>query len=57
VTSQGGTLKTSVNRLFLHDLYFSDLDCISAVPEPDVAFSLFTDVFNTIVDNHAPFKK
>ena len=40
-----------------HNLYSSDLDCVSAIPEPDLALRFFADVFYTIVNNHAPFKK
>jgi hypothetical protein len=60
LSSQRGTLKRNFKNFseqaFLHDLYFSDLDYISTIPETDLALSLFADVFNTIVDNHAPFK-
>lgn len=49
--------KNFIEQAFLHYLYLSDLDCISAIPEPDLALCLFENVFNTFVDNHAPFRK
>jgi hypothetical protein len=49
--------KTSVNRIFhIFTFYFSALDCVSVFTESNLALSLFAHVFNTIVDNHAPFK-
>jgi hypothetical protein len=32
--------------------FFGDLHCISAIPDSDLAFRRFSDVFNTIADNH-----
>lgn len=50
------SLRGILVKAFLHDFYFSDLDCNSAIPEPDLALSCLTNGFNTIVDNYAPFK-
>lgn len=33
--------KNVSEQALLHDLYFSELDCISAVPEPDLALRFF----------------
>jgi hypothetical protein len=49
-------LKNFSEQAFLHNLYFRDLDCITAVPEPDLVLSLFADFFSTIVDNILPSK-
>ena len=49
--------KNCVEQAFLRDLFLSDITNLCAIPDPELALSDFIDVFNSLANKHAPFKK
>ena len=47
--------KVFAEQAFLHDLFLSDITRLCAIPDPELAQSHFTDVFNSLANKHAPF--
>ena len=50
-------LKKIHEQAFFSYLSFGDFDCTASIPDLDLALNHFSNVFNCIVDIHAPFKK
>lgn len=42
---------------FRHDLYLTDWSMVSLIPDVELAWSFFLDMFMPIIDKHAPFRK
>ena len=46
--------KHFAEQAFLRDLFLSDITRLCAIPDPELALSHFTDVFNSLANKHAP---
>ena len=44
-------------QAFINDLYHSDINFTSEIPDVEMALDYFSKDFLAIVDNHPPFKK